>query len=86
MISGKGFLPNSRPRLHPHICPVAKWDSLHTILSLATKYDWELHHLDVKAAYLNTNFEEEHYLKKPGIVGKGYWKLLKGLYSLCQSG
>jgi hypothetical protein len=66
--------------------PVAKWDSLRIILALATKFDWELHHLDVKTVFLNAKLAEDIYLEKPEIVGKGYWKLLKGLYGLCQSG
>ena len=33
--------------------PVARWDSIRTVLCLATIHDFELCHIDVKSAYLN---------------------------------
>jgi hypothetical protein len=82
----KGFSQIPGQDFTQTFAPVAKWDSLRVILALATKFDWELHHLDVKTAFLNAKLDEEIYLEKPEIAGKGYWKLLKGLYGLRQSG
>lgn len=33
--------------------PVARWDSIRHLLCLAAIFDWELHHIDIKTAYLN---------------------------------
>lgn len=57
--------------------------------------DWELHQVDVVGAYLQGDLEEEIFMEVPeGIVKSGaargsegrYWKLLKPLYGLRQSG
>jgi hypothetical protein len=66
--------------------PVARWDSIRFILCLAALHDWELRHIDIKSAYLNGVLKEEVYLKRPEIVGPGYWRLFKALYGLRQSG
>ena len=66
--------------------PVARWDSIHFLLSTAAIRDYELRHLDIKTAFLNGVLEEEIYLRKPPIFGQGFWHLRKGLYGLKQSG
>jgi hypothetical protein len=45
--------------------PVARWDSIRAVLSIATIKDYEIRQLDVKTAYLNGPLEEEIYLKPP---------------------
>lgn len=65
--------------------PVAKWDSIRLVLALAAMHNWELHHIDVKTAFLNGELEEELYIEKPEIAGKGIWKLAKSLYGLRQA-
>jgi hypothetical protein len=59
------------------------------LISLATKYHWKLHQLDVKYAFLNGELKEEFYLSQPeGFVEKGQehlvCKLNKALYGLKQ--
>lgn len=66
--------------------PVARWDSIRTLLTLAATFDYELRHIDVKTAFLNGPLEEELYMRKPEILGSGYWRLLRGLYGLKQAG
>lgn len=66
--------------------PVARWESMRTILTLAGEHDMVLRQVDVKTAYLNGPLDEEIYMKKPSIAGSGYWRLRKGLYGLKQSG
>ena len=66
--------------------PVARWDSIRLLLSVAAMNDWELRHIDIKSAYLNGTLKEEIYLKRPEILGPGYWLLKKALYGLRQSG
>lgn len=36
------------------------------LIALATKYNWSLHQLDVKYAFLNGVLKEEVYLTQPG--------------------
>jgi hypothetical protein len=66
--------------------PVAKWDSIRLVMCIATILDLELHHLDVKTAYLNGKLDEELYMEIPPELGTGVWRLKKGLYGLRQSG
>jgi hypothetical protein len=47
-------------------------DSVHLLLVVATQEEWEVHHLNVKSAFLNSEIEEEVYvLQPPGIVKDG---------------
>ena len=68
--------------------PVARWDSIRTLLSIATTNDYEIRQLDVKTAYLNGPLDEEIYLKPPdGFCNPStFWRLRKGLYGLRQAG
>jgi hypothetical protein len=66
--------------------PTARWDSIRIILTLAAINDWDLRHVDIKTAFLNGQLDEEIYMEKPSMLGKGFWRLRKGLYGLKQSG
>jgi hypothetical protein len=68
--------------------PVARWDSIRTLLCLSAIHDFELRQLDVKTAYLNGPLEEEIYMKAPDGFNYScpYWRLRKGLYGLRQAG
>jgi len=70
---------------------VAKFMTLHTLLSIVAHKDWELHQVDVVGAYLQGDLDEEIYMEVPeGVKEKGkegwYWKLTKALYGLKQAG
>ncbi len=45
--------------------PVSKKDSLRIIMALVAQYNLKLHKIDVKAAFLNGNLEEEVYIDQP---------------------
>jgi hypothetical protein len=68
--------------------PVARWDSIRSLLCLAALHDFELRQLDVKTAYLNGPLEEEIYMRVPDgfTFSSLYWRLCKGLYGLRQAG
>jgi hypothetical protein len=60
------------------------------ILAMAANIGWQVHHLDVKTAFLNGELEKEVYVAQPeGYVQKGkermVLKLSKALYGLRQA-
>ncbi|CCF49957.1 hypothetical protein NDA11_005694 [Ustilago hordei] len=69
--------------------PVAPLSVIRALLSLAVEHDWEVHQLDITMAYLNSTLKHEIYMKLPEGAkvpkGKAY-QVIKGLYSLKQSG
>jgi hypothetical protein len=42
--------------------PVARLDTVRLLVALAADKGWELHHLDVKLAFLNGDLQEEVYV------------------------
>ena len=70
--------------------PVVKYSSLRGLLAIANHFDYEIHQMDVKSAYLNGTIDNELYMKQP----EGYvdmknqdkvCRLKKSLYGLKQS-
>ena len=60
------------------------------ILALAANYGWQVHHLDVKSAFLHCVLEEEVYVTQPEgyeVKGKEQYvlRLSKALYGLRQA-
>ena len=68
--------------------PVARWDSIRSLLCIATINDFEIRQLNVKTAYLNGPLDEEIYMRVPDgfTFSSPYWHLRKGLYGLRQAG
>lgn len=70
--------------------PVTRIETIRLLLALAAKESWEVHHLDVKTAFLNGEIKEEVYVRQPeGFVVKGkehyVYRLIKALYGLRQA-
>jgi hypothetical protein len=70
--------------------PVVRLDSVRLLIALAAHEGWEVHHLDVKSAFLNGDLEEEVYVQQPAgfiVLGKEHkvLKLRKALYGLHQA-
>ena len=69
---------------------VAKGYVQRLVIAIAASRGWEIHHLDVKTAFLHGELKEEVYVKQPegfevrGEEGKVY-KLRKALYGLRQA-
>ena len=60
---------------------------LSIIIAMAAQFNWNLHHLDVKSAFLNGYIEEDIYVDQPeGFIKEGkenyVLKLRKALYGL----
>lgn len=45
--------------------PVTRIETIRLLLALAAKIFWEVHHLDVKTAFLNGEIQEEVYVTEP---------------------
>jgi len=69
--------------------PVARIETVRVLLALAAHGGWQIHHMDVKSAFLNGDLTETVYVQQPPgfIVGKGdkVLKLNKALYGLRQA-
>ena len=70
--------------------PVAKFNSIRSVLAIANELDLEVHQMDVKTAFLNGDLDCEIYMKQPeGFVDlerpEMVCKLRKSIYGLKQS-
>ena len=67
--------------------PVAKMTYIRLFISLVATYNWDLHQLDIKNAFLHGDLQEEVYMEQPsgffaqGKIGRVY-RLRKSLYGL----
>jgi len=70
--------------------PTVQANSLRLTLAIASKFNWDLKQLDIKAAYLNADLEEKIYTKIPygdkNFNTNKFWLLKKALYGLKQAG
>jgi Reverse transcriptase (RNA-dependent DNA polymerase) len=70
--------------------PVAKMNTVCTLISCAVNFDWNIHQLDVKNVFLHGDLKEEVYIELPPgfdneqVAGKVY-RLKRSLYGLKQS-
>ena len=70
--------------------PIAKLDTIRTLIALVAKRGWKLHQLDVKSAFLNGALEEEVFVEQPqGFTNEEFpdkvYKLRNALYGLKQA-
>lgn len=84
----KGFIQKPGIDYGETFAPVMKMDSIRIILSLATYYNLNMVHFDVKTAFLHGELDEELYLMQPEGFDDGtnqVCRLKKGLYGLKQA-
>ena len=70
--------------------PISKKDYLRIIMALVAHFDFDLHQMDVKMAFLNGNLEEEVYMKQLGGFSSSegeqlVCELKKSIYGLKQA-
>ena len=68
--------------------PIARMETVRTLMQIAADENLILHQMDVKSAYLHVPIDEDVYVTQPSgytVEGK-VWKLNKSLYGLKQSG
>jgi len=70
--------------------PVPNAATTRAIFSVAAAKDWEIHHVDVKTAFLNAKMDKEMYIKLPDGVEDGdsreIFRLNRALYGTKQAG
>lgn len=81
----KGYVQEHGIDFEEIFAPVTRLETVRLLLALSAKNNWEVHHLDVKTAFLNGDINEEVYVAQPkGYVKKGQeklvYKLSKALY------
>lgn len=86
----KGYIQKHGVDFDEVFAPVARIETVRLIIGMAASLCWELHHLDVKTAFLNGDLKEEVFVSQPeGFVVKGketkVYKLKKALYGLRQN-
>ena len=50
---------------HETFALVAKMDSIRLVLEISASKHWEVHHMDVKSAFIHGDVHEEIYMKQP---------------------
>jgi len=81
----KGYMQIEGLNYTDTFAPVTKFTTIRSLLALAAQHNLEVHQVDVKAAFLNGELEEEIYLRPPPGFhdnSKVVWHLQRALYGL----
>lgn len=86
----RGFQQVEGIDYHETFASVAKYNTIKVVTALAGTMGWDIHHMDVKSAYLNSHLEEKVYMHQPlGHIAKGHEHLVcelhQSLYGFKQS-
>lgn len=60
----KGYVQKHGIDFEEVFAPVVRLETIRLLLALAANRGWEVHHLDVKSAFLNGELEEEVYVSQ----------------------
>jgi hypothetical protein len=85
----RGFVQQEGIDFDDVFAPVARMEPVR-LLTLAAQEGWQVHHVDVKSAFLNGDLKEEVYVRQPvGFIVAGQegkvLRLRKALYGLRQA-
>ena len=61
----KGYVQKQGVDFEKVFAPVARLESVRLLLAIAAHYSWEVHHMDVKSAFLNGELKETVYVRQP---------------------
>lgn len=86
----KGYVQRSGVDFDEVFVPVARLETVRVLIALAASSNWEIHHLDVRTAFLHGELKEDVFVSQPdGFKVKGsehkVYKLHKALYGLKQA-
>jgi hypothetical protein len=81
----KGYVQREGVDFKEVFAPVVRMESVRLLLAMAATKEWEVHHMDVKSAFLSDELIEEVYVKQPlGFIVPGQehkvLRLRKALY------
>ena len=67
----KGYVQRHGVDFDEVFAPVARLETVRVIIALAASSGWEIHHLDVKTAFLHSELKEEVFVSQPdGLKSK----------------
>jgi hypothetical protein len=86
----KGYVQRRGIDFEEVFAPVARLETVRLLIAIAAQEGWQVHHMDVKSAFLNGDLVQEVYVAQaPGFEKKGeehkVLKLHKALYGLRQA-
>jgi len=86
----RGFVQQEGIEYDDAFAPVMRMELVRVLLMLAAQEGWQVHHMDVKSAFLNGDLKEEVYMRQPpgfAVVGEEdkVYRLRKALYGLWQA-
>jgi hypothetical protein len=86
----KGYAQNQGVDYDEVFAPVARMETVRLLLALAAQGEWEVHHMDVRSAFLNGDLVEEVYAHQPpgfadSSSARKVLRLKKVLYGLKQA-
>ena len=64
-IVARGFTQQLGIDFNETFAPVARMDTVRTVLAIATQKKWLVYQMDVKSTFLNGYLEEEVYMEQP---------------------
>ena len=87
----KGFSQAEGINYEETFAPIARLDSLCLLLAITAHFNLDVHHINIKSAYLNGDLDEEIYMDQlKGFVVPGKENLVcllkKAIYGLKQAG
>ena len=76
-VVAKGYSQIEGVDFHEVFSPVVKHSSIRALLALAAMEDMDLHQLDVKTAFLNSELEEEIFMKQRKVLRSPVRKFMR---------
>ena len=61
----KGYVHKQEVDFEEVFAPVARLESVRLLLAISAHCPWEVHHMDVKSAFLNGELKETVYVRQP---------------------
>ncbi|GJS54432.1 zinc finger, CCHC-type containing protein [Tanacetum coccineum] len=86
----KGYIQQHGIDFEEVFAPVARMETIQLLLAIAANNKWDVHHLDVKSAFLHGDLKEKVYVTQPeGFIkrkdNEKVYRLIKALYGLRQA-
>eukprot|EP00253_Pinus_taeda_P004464 PITA_04464 len=86
----RGFSQKEGIDYEETFAPTAKMSTIQLVLALAAQFNWKVHQMDVKSAFLNGDLQEEFYMTQPPgfkVAGQEQkvCRFVKALYGLKQA-